>query len=140
MLRTHCYVSPSPSPSLSRWRAGYLQHTATHYNTLQHTATHCSKHIATYCNGMGVYISSAMARTKEAPFASKCTLQRTATHRNTPQRIATYCHTLQRNTTHCSTLQQTDCNTLQLKCISDGKDKGSTFRVEIHTATHCDTL
>jgi len=99
------------------WEVCYLQHTATHCNTLQHTATHCNslQHTATHCN----------------------TLQHTATHCNTLQHPATHCNTLQhtfeksatcntlqRTATHCSTLQHTaaHCNTLQ------------------NTATHCNTL
>ena len=63
----------------------YLQHTATHCNTLQHTATHCNtlRHTATHC----------------------ITLQHTATYCNTLQHTATHCNTLQHTATHCSVLQ-----------------------------------
>ena len=113
MLRTHCYVSPSPSPSLSRWRAGYLQHTATHCNTLQHTATHCNtlqhtaanilQHTATEWvfrfhqrwQGQRKHLSRRNAHCNA--------LQHTATHRNAPQRTATHRNTPQHTTTQHTT-------------------------------------
>jgi len=77
-----------------------LQHTSTDYNTQQYTATPC--------NLGRLFV-----------VADRCTLQRTATQRNTLQtlhvREPIYCCSSLHTATHCNSLQltATHCNTLQ---------------------------
>jgi len=102
----------------------YMQHTATHCNTLQHTATHCStlmacilhhtaphcntlQHTATHCNTLLVIV--VLPRSVLHIYATRqhtaAPRQHTATHSNTQQHTATHCHTLQHIATHCTILQ-----------------------------------
>jgi len=80
----------------------WMQHTATHCNTLQHTATHCNtlQHTA-HCN----------------------TLEHAATHCNTLKHSATHCNTLQHTGTRCNTLQHTA--THWMRCIHSLCQKSS---------------
>jgi len=119
---THLECVP-PHTTRGQVRLAWLQHTATHCNTLQHTATHCNtlQHTATHCD----------------------TLPHTATHCNTLHHIcntlqhantATYCNTLHHTATRCSTLQHTA--TLQ-NTLQPYKTRSNTLQ---HSATHCNTL
>ena len=87
----------------------YLQHTATHCNTLQHTAKHCStlqhtashcnrrQHTATHCNMFVRHV--ARGRMVCCTVAHCSTLQHTAAHCNTLQHTATHYNTLQHTAT-----------------------------------------
>ena len=98
-------VSPGfiPDTGLSREQVCvcvWLQHTATHCNTLYYATTRCNmlQHTATHCDTLQYTVLSR----DSCVFVYHCsTLQHTAAHCNTLQHTATHCNTLQYTATHC---------------------------------------
>jgi len=119
-------------------RTWFVQHIATHCNTLQYIATHCNtlQHTSTHC--------SILQRT-----AAHCsTLQHAATHCNTtsgaqglPRVPCSRCNnTLQHTaTTHYNTVQQNKCCSRTPICSVRRTHAATTYCNNMlqYTATHC---
>jgi len=86
----------------------YLQHNATHCNTLQHTATHCNtlQHTAAYS------ATHSTTHTVELTGGSHSLHEEIKLDRNASFTMCAHCNTLQHcNTTHCNTYCNTHYNT-----------------------------